>query len=52
MNLDTIRGCLTEMPCGPGINSEFTLELSILWSDKDGICFLLMLVGDRSESPQ
>ena len=40
-----------ETPCGPGLVSDFALELTIPLSDKDGTRFLLMLVGDRMESP-
>ena len=49
---DDIRGRLTETPRGPGLVSEFALELRIPLSDEDGMRFLLMLVGDRMESPQ
>ena len=49
---DNIRGQLTETPCRPGLVSDFALELMILLSDKDGTCFLSMLVGDWMESPQ
>ena len=43
---DDIRGRLTETPCGPGLVSDFTLELTIPLSDEDGTQFLSMLVGD------
>ena len=49
---DDIRGCLTETPCGPGLVSDFALELTIPLSDKDGTRFLSMLVGNWMESPQ
>ena len=49
---DNIRGQLTETPRGPGLVSDFALELTIPLSDKDGTRFLLMLVGDWIESPQ
>ena len=47
-----IRGRLTETLRGPGLVSDFTLELRILLSDEDGTRFLSMLVGNRMESPQ
>ena len=40
------------MPCGPGLVSDFALELMIPLSDEDGTRFLLMLVGNQMESPQ
>ena len=49
---DDIRGRLTETPHGPGLVSDFALELTIPLSDEDGTRFLSMLVGDRMESPQ
>ena len=49
---DDIRGRLTETPRGPGLVSDFTLELTIPLSDEDGTRFLSMLVGNRMESPQ
>ena len=49
---DDIRGQLTETPRGPGLVSDFALELTIPLSDEDGTRFLSMLVGDRMESPQ
>ena len=49
---DDIRGRLTETLCGPGLVSDFALELTIPLSDKDGTRFLSMLVGNRMESPQ
>ena len=49
---DDIRGRLTETPHGPGLSSDFALELTIPLLDEDGTRFLLMLVGDRMESPQ
>ena len=49
---DDIRGRLTETPRGPGLVSDFALELTILLLDKDGTRFLSMLVGNRMESPQ
>ena len=49
---DDIRGRLTETPHGPGLVSDFALELTIPLLDEDGTCFLLMLVGNRMESPQ
>ena len=49
---DDIRGRLTETPHGPGLSSDFTLELTIPLSDEDGTRFLSMLVGNRMESPQ
>ena len=41
-----------ETPHSPGLSSDFALELTIPLSDKDGTRFLLMLMGDRMESPQ
>ena len=49
---DDIRGRLTETPHGPGLVSDFALELTIPLSDEDSTCFLSMLVGDRMESPR
>ena len=49
---DDIRGRLTEMPRGPGLVSDFALELMIPLLDEDGTRFLSMLVGNRMESPQ
>ena len=49
---DDIRGRLTETPRSPGLVSDFALELTIPLSDEDGTHFLLMLVGDRMESPR
>ena len=49
---DDIRGRLTETPRGPGLVSDFALELTIPFSDEDGTRFLSMLVGNRMESPQ
>ena len=49
---DDIRGQLTETPRGPGLVSDFALELTIPLSDEDGTRFLSMLVGDRMESPR
>ena len=49
---DNIRGRLTETLHGPGLVSDFALELTIPLSDKDGKRFLSMLVGDWMESPQ
>ena len=49
---DDIRGRLMETPCGPGLVSDFTLELTIPLLDEDGMRFLSMLVGNRMESPQ
>ena len=49
---DNIRGRLTETPCGPGLVSDFALELTIPLSDEDGTRFLSMLVGNQMESPQ
>ena len=49
---DDIRGRLTEMPRGPGLVSDFALELTIPLLDEDGTRFLSMLVGDWMESPQ
>ena len=49
---DDIRGRLTETLRGPGLVSDFTLELTIPLSDEDGTRFLSMLVGDQMESPQ
>ena len=49
---DNIRGHLTEMLHGPGLISDFTLELMILLTDEDSMRFLLVLVGDWMESPQ
>ena len=46
---DNIRGRLVETPHGPGLASEFTLELMILLSIEDGD---RMLVPDQMESPQ
>ena len=43
---DNIRGRLTETPCGPGLVSDFALELTIPLSDEDGTRFLSMLVGN------
>ena len=43
---DDIRGRLTEMLRGPGLVSDFTLELTIPLSDEDGTRFLSMLVGN------
>ena len=43
---DDIRGRLTETPHGPGLSSDFALELTIPLSDEDGTCFLSMLVGN------
>ena len=43
---DDIRGRLTETPRGPGLLSDFALELTIPLSDEDGTRFLSMLVGD------
>ena len=48
---DNIRGRLTETPHGPGLVSDFALELMIPLLDEDGMCFLSMLVGDQMESP-
>ena len=41
-----------ETPRGPGLVSDFALELMIPLSDEDGTRFLSMLVGNRMESPQ
>ena len=41
---DDIRGRLTETPRGPGLVSDFALELTIPLSDEDGTRFLSMLV--------
>ena len=49
---DDIRGRLTETPRGPGLVSDFALELMIPLLDEDGTRFLSMLVGSRMESPQ
>ena len=49
---DNIRGRLMETPHGPGLVSDFALELMILLLDENGTRFLLMLVGDWMESPQ
>ena len=49
---DNIRGQLTETPRGPGLVSDFALELTIPLLDEDGTRFLSMLVGDWMESPQ
>ena len=49
---DDIRGRLMETLRGPGLVSDFTLELTIPLSDEDGTRFLSMLVGNRMESPQ
>ena len=49
---DNIRGRLTETPHGPGLVSDFALELTIPLSDEDGMRFLSMLMGDRMESLQ
>ena len=49
---DDIRGRLMEIPCSPGLVSDFALELTIPLSDEDGTRFLSMLVGNRMESPQ
>ena len=49
---DDIRGRLTETPRGPGLVSDFALELMIPLSDEDGTHFLSMLVGNQMESPQ
>ena len=49
---DDIRGRLTETPRGPGLVSDFALELTIPLLDEDSTRFLLMLVGNRMESPQ
>ena len=49
---DNIRGHLTETPHGPGLISNFTLELTIPLLDEDRMRFLLMLVGDQVESLQ
>ena len=49
---DDIRGRLMETPRGPGLVSDFALELTIPLSDKDSTRFLWMLVGDQMESPQ
>ena len=49
---DNIRGRLTETPRGPGLVSDFALELMIPLLDEDGTRFLSMLVGDQMESPQ
>ena len=49
---DDIRGQLTETPHGPGLSSDFALELMIPLSDEDSTRFLSMLVGNRMESPQ
>ena len=43
---DDIRGRLTETPRGPGLVSDFALELTIPLSDEDGTRFLSILVGD------
>ena len=43
---DDIRGQLTETPRGPGLVSDFALELTIPLLDEDGTRFLSMLVGD------
>ena len=43
---DDIRGQLTETPHGPGLVSDFALELTISLSDKDSTRFLSMLVGN------
>ena len=40
------------MPHGPGLASEFALELTIPLSVEDGDMILSMLVPDRMESPQ
>ena len=40
-----------EMRHGPGLVSDFALELMIPLSDEDGTWFLSMLVGDQMESP-
>ena len=52
VTVDDIRDCLAEMPHGPGLVSNFALELMILQSDENRMRFLLMLVGDWVESPQ
>ena len=49
---DDIRGRLTGTLRGPGLVSDFALELTIPLSDEDGMRFLSMLVGDWMESPQ
>ena len=49
---DNIRGQLTETLHGPGLASDFALELMIPLSDEDDMRFLLMLVGDWMESLQ
>ena len=49
---DNIRGQLMETPCGPGLVSDFALELMIPLLDEDGTRFLSMLVGNQMESPQ
>ena len=49
---DDMRGRVMEMPCGPGLESDFALELTIPLSDGDGTRFLSMLMGDQMESPQ
>ena len=41
-----------ETPHSPGLSSDFTLELTILLLDEDGMRFLSMLMGDQMESPQ
>ena len=48
---DNIRGQLTETLRSPGLVSDFALELMIPLSDEDSMRFLMMLVGDRMESP-
>ena len=43
---NNIRGRLMETPHGPGLSSDFALELTIPLSDEDGTKILSMLVGN------
>ena len=49
---DNIRGQLVKTPHGPGLVSNFALELMISLLVKDGDRILSMLVSDQMESLQ